>query len=199
MTKQIELSALEQEDDQASKQRRDVVQQEVDDLKVKVEKIAKIWQDERGGLTRIKDVKEELASAKREVDMAKGRGDFAKAGELMHATIPRLEQELHDLEELEDPSKRKKKRLLTDAVDADAIATIVARHTGIPVSKISGSESRKLIRMEERLRDRVVGQDHALKAVSNCVRMARTGLQDRNKTLGNFLFLGPSGVGKTGE
>ena len=199
MTKQIELSALEQEDDQASKQRRDVVQQEVDDLKVKVEKIAKIWQDERGGLTRIKDVKEELASAKREVDMAKGRGDFAKAGELMHATIPRLEQELHDLEELEDPSKRKKKRLLTDAVDADAIATIVARHTGIPVSKISGSESRKLIRMEERLRDRVVGQDHALKAVSNCVRMARTGLQDRNKTLGNFLFLGPSGVGKTGK
>ena len=199
MTKQIELSALEQEDDQASKQRRDVVQQEVDDLKVKVEKIAKIWQDERGGLTRIKDVKEELASAKREVDMAKGRGDFAKAGELMHATIPRLEQELHDLEELEDPSKRKKKRLLTDAVDADAIATIVARHTGIPVSKISGSESRKLIKMEERLRDRVVGQDHALEAVSNCVRMARTGLQDRNKTLGNLLFLGPSGVGKTGE
>mmetsp|Transcript_28146 Transcript_28146/g.56277 ORF Transcript_28146/g.56277 Transcript_28146/m.56277 type:complete len:112 (+) Transcript_28146:74-409(+) len=93
--------------------------------------------------------------------------------------------------------KKKKGKLLSDAVTADAIATIVARHTGIPVSRISGSETQKLLHMEDKLRERVVGQDHALEALSNCVRLARTGLQARDRTLGNFLFVGPSGVGKT--
>jgi len=88
-------------------------------------------------------------------------------------------------------------RLLTDSVDANAIATIVARATGIPVSKITGKESRKLLHMEDQLRSRVVGQDHALTAVSDCVRLSRTGLQARDRTRGNFLFAGPSGVGKT--
>jgi ATP-dependent Clp protease ATP-binding subunit ClpB len=114
----------------------------------------------------------------------------------LHSTIPRLEHQLHDLEEADETTSgpgKKKKRLLAEAVTADAISTIVARHTGIPVSRITGSESKKLLKMEDKLRERVVGQDHALEAVSNCVRLARTRLQDR--TLGNFLFLGPSGVG----
>jgi ATP-dependent Clp protease ATP-binding subunit ClpB len=125
----------------------------------------------------------------------------------LHATIPRYNDELHQLEEeAEDAKKTKtknenenknKKRLLSVAVTADAIATIVSRHTGIPVSRISGNETQKLLHMEDKLRDRVVGQDHALEVVSNCVRLARTGLQARNRTLGNFLMVGPSGVGKT--
>jgi ATP-dependent Clp protease ATP-binding subunit ClpB len=200
MTKQIELSAMEQEDDEASKVRRDAVAKEVQDLKSKAARVTKVWQEERGELNRIKEVKEELADARRQVDIARSKGDFNKAGELLHSTIPRLEHELHDLEEADEtgasgPGKKKKKKLLADAVTADAIATIVARHTGIPVSRITGSESKKLLKMEDKLRERVVGQDHALEAVSNCVRLARTRLQAQHRTLGNFLFLGPSGVG----
>ena len=118
---------------------------------------------------------------------------------MLHSTIPRLQHELEELEEKEgdEDAAVKKHRLLHDAVDANAIATIVARATGIPVSKITGKESRKLLHMEDQLRKRVVGQDHALEAVSNCVRLSRTGLQARDRTRGNFLFVGPSGVGKT--
>ena len=194
MTKQIELSALEQEDDAASNARREAVQKDVSDLKSKVDKYTKIWQDERNELNRVKQVKEELAQAKRAMELAKAKGDFNKAGELNYSTIPRLERELHQLETDEVP-KKKKKKLLAEAVTADAIATIVSRHTGIPVSRITGSESKKLLKMEEKLRERVVGQDHALEAVSNCVRLSRTRLQAQDRTLGNFLFLGPSGVG----
>lgn len=144
------------------------------------------------------------------MEVARSKGDYAKAGELLHATIPQLEHELQELEEEQDESsggdysspssskkKKKKHKLLAEAVGADAIATIVARHTGIPVSRITGTESHKLLHMEEELRTRVVGQDHALAAVSNCVRLARTRLQAQDRALGNFLFVGPSGVGKT--
>merc|ERR1712070_1304081 len=131
---------------------------------------------------------------------ARSKGDFAKAGELRHSTIPDLEEELKEREEQEDREERnpnKGNRLLIDAVDANSIATIVARATGIPVSRVSGKESKKLLYMEDELRNRVVGQEHALEAVSNCVRLSRTGLQARDRTRGNFLFVGPSGVGKT--
>merc|ERR1712070_370322 len=131
---------------------------------------------------------------------ARSKGDFAKAGELRHSTIPDLEEELKEREEQEDREERnpnKGNRLLIDAVDANSIATIVARATGIPVSRVSGKESKKLLHMEEELRNRVIGQDHALEAVSNSVRLSRTGLQARDRTRGNFLFAGPSGVGKT--
>jgi ATP-dependent Clp protease ATP-binding subunit ClpB len=198
MTKQIELSAMEQEDDEASKVRRDAVAKEVQDLKNKAARVTKVWQEEREELNRVKEVKEELADVRRQVDIARSKGDFNKAGELLHSIIPKLEHELHDLEESDETAsgpRKKKKKLLAEAVTADAISTIVARHTGIPVSRITGSESKKLLKMEDKLRERVVGQDHALEAVSNCVRLARTRLQAQNRTLGNFLFLGPSGVG----
>mmetsp|Transcript_30246 Transcript_30246/g.73580 ORF Transcript_30246/g.73580 Transcript_30246/m.73580 type:complete len:897 (-) Transcript_30246:1876-4566(-) len=200
MTKQIELSALKGEDDRESIKRREVVEQEVEELEDRVKKLTETWQEERRSLTRVKDLKEELAQAKRDMEVARAKGDFGKAGELLHATIPKLQDELERLEEQEeqaDHDKTKKKRLLHDAVDAEAIATIVSRATGIPVSKLSGKESKKLLHMEDRLRERVIGQDHALQAVSNCVRLSRTGLQARDRTLGNFLFVGPSGVGKT--
>lgn len=207
MTKQMELSALqaEQDDDPVSATRAKEVEEQVKALQQKVDKVTKRWQSERQELNRIKDLKEELAQLRRAMEVARGKGDYAKAGELMHSTIPNLEDEIRHLEEEEASSqdqhqhgkKKKKKKLLVDAVTADAVATIVARHTGIPVSRITGSESQKLLHMEDYLRTKVVGQDHALQAVSNCVRLARTRLQAQDRTLGNFLFVGPSGVGKT--
>ena len=149
-----------------------------------------MWQEEREELNRVKEVKEELADARRQVEIARSKGDFDKAGELLHSTIPKLEHQLHDLEGADERASghsKKKKKLLAEAVTADAISTIVARQTGgIPVSRITGSESKELLKMEEKLRERVVGQDHALEAVSNCVRLARTRLQAQDRTLGNF-------------
>lgn len=202
VTKQIEMSALQgEDDDKESIKRLEIVEKEAQDLKERAQKLTQMWQDERNSLHRVKDLKKELANARREMDVARSKGDFAKAGELLHSTIPDLEQELKEREEEEDRQTAQKatkgNRLLMDAVDANAIASIVARATGIPVSKISGQESQKLLHMEDELRTRVVGQDHALEAVSNCVRLSRTGLQAKDRTRGNFLCVGPSGVGKT--
>jgi len=199
-TKQIEMSALKGEDDKDSIKRREVITAEVKELMERAQKLTERWQEERRSLNRVKDLKEELAKAQREVEVARSKGDFAKAGELLHSTLPGLRHELEERENEEDrtaTSNKEHNRLLNEAVDANAIATIVARATGIPVSKITGKESRKLLHMEDQLRTRVVGQDHALEAVSNCVRLSRTGLQARDRTRGNFLFAGPSGVGKT--
>jgi ATP-dependent Clp protease ATP-binding subunit ClpB len=201
MTRQIELSALENEDDKDPKAeaRRNQVKEQVDSLKQEVERLTDLWTEEKTELNRVQLIKEELEQAKLEMDVARRKGDFARAGELIHATIPSLERELDALESTVenkgDGSKTKHHKMLADAVTADAIATIIARHTGIPVSRVAGKESSKLLHMEDKLRERVVGQDHALEAVSNCVRLARTRLQAQDRTLGNFLFLGPTGVG----
>jgi ATP-dependent Clp protease ATP-binding subunit ClpB len=202
LTRQIELSALENEDDKKSLVRKESVQEEVNRLKDEMDRLTEIWQKEKDELNRIRNLKEELEQARLEMDKARRRGDYAKAGELLHSTIPKLEHDLADLEEAEaagqgENKKKKHSKMLAESVTADAIATIIARHTGIPVSRITGNESRKLLTMEDKLRERVVGQDHALEAVSNCVRLARTRLQAQDRTLGNFLFLGPTGVGKT--
>lgn len=200
LTKQIELSALENEgDDMRSKARLDTVQKEVDSLKNKLNELNEIWRKEREELDKAKNVQELLDEAKRDLEKARQKGDFATAGELQHGKIPRLELELHELEkETEDGSKKKRPhKMLAEYVSGDAIATCVARHTGIPVSRLTGSESKKLLEMESKLKESVVGQDSALVSVSNCVRLARTRLQAQDRTLGNFLFLGPTGVGKT--
>eukprot|EP00977_Amphora_coffeiformis_P014488 scaffold4060_cov190-Amphora_coffeaeformis.AAC.22 len=207
MTRQIEASALENEgDDPKVKSRREEVRQDVKALQEEIKSLTDTWMEEKRALTRVHDVQKELEDARLALDAARRRGDFAKAGELMHGTIPTLEHELHDLEQgVESESttttgsgkKKKKEKMLSEAVTADAIATIIARHTGIPVSRIAGNESKKLLHMEEKLRERVVGQDHALEVISNAVRLARTRLQAHDRTLGNFLFLGPTGVGKT--
>ena len=200
LTKQIELSALENEakDDTKVQARLKEVQKEVKALKDEIQTWTDKWMAEKNALNRVHDVQKELEDARLALDQARNRGDFAKAGELMHGTIPRLEKELHDLEHPETTSTGgSKDKMLSEAVTADAIATIIARHTGIPVSRIAGNESKKLLHMEEKLRQRVVGQDHALETISNAVRLARTRLQAHDRTLGNFLFLGPTGVGKT--
>jgi ATP-dependent Clp protease ATP-binding subunit ClpB len=211
LTKQIELSALDQEyeTDREVQERHKEVASQVEHLKQRVQQLTQRWQDERKELNRVKDLKDELAQARRDSDEARSKGNFEKAGELLYSRIPKLERELNQLEQEEAQAKGRgksknksssasSKKLLAEAVTADAIAEIVARHTGIPVSTVlEKGESRKLLTMENDLRKRVVGQDHALVAVSNCVRLSRTRLQAQDRTLGNFLFVGPSGVGKT--
>jgi len=197
LTKQIELSALENEEqpDNQVKERLAIIKEQVAELQEEVDGMTTEWQNERNELTRVKDVKEELAAKRHEMEVARSKGDFNKAGELLHGIIPRLETELQELEN--DNKNNDSEKLLAHAVTAETIASIVARHTGIPVTKLTGEEGEKLLTLEDDLRKRVVGQDHALEAVANCVRLSRTGLQATDKTLGNFLFLGPSGVGKT--
>jgi ATP-dependent Clp protease ATP-binding subunit ClpB len=214
LTRQIELSALqnEDEDDEKVQTRKKELKAEVEELKVKAKSLTDEWMAEKTELNRAKTVKEELAQARSALETARRQGDFNKAGELLHSTIPRLEHELEELEHKvdhgssgggggggkDDKQRHKtqhKKKMLAEAVTAEAIANIIAKHTGIPVSRITGDEGSKLLHIEDKLRERVVGQDHALEAVSNAVRLARTRLQAHDRTLGNFLFLGPTGVG----
>jgi len=206
LTKQIEQSALANEgEDVKSKARKEIVDSEVDALKTELDRLQSMWITEKNELERGKKLQEKLDAARRELIRARKGGDLAKAAELQHAVIPSLEEEMEGWDKVESgttttedhPSKEKQHKMLSDFVSADAIATVVARHTGIPVSRITGSESRKLLKLEDRLRERVVGQDAALAAASNCVRLARTRLQAPDRTLGNFMFLGPTGVGKT--
>jgi ATP-dependent Clp protease ATP-binding subunit ClpB len=198
MTRQIELSALENEEgaDQKQKQRKSEVEKEVAKLKKQVHDLTQKWTDERNELNRVHDVKHEIEQARIAMEQARRQGDFAKTAEYMHSTIPRLEKELQALENAADVTTGEGK-MLAEAVTAQAIATIISSHTGIPVSRLTGDESKKLLNMEDVLRKRVVGQDHALSVVSDTVRLARTRLQAHDRTLGNLLFLGPTGVGKT--
>ncbi|ACI64234.1 member of the clp superfamily, large regulatory subunit, partial [Thalassiosira pseudonana CCMP1335] len=201
LTKQIEQSALANEgDDAKSKARKEHVDSEVLELKKELDRLQNMWMKEKDELERGKKLQEKLDSARRELVVARKQGDLAKAAELLHAVIPSLEEEMEELEKEEggtghDGSAHLK--MLSDYVSAEAIATVVARHTGIPVSRLTGSESRKLLHLEDKLRERVVGQEAALSAVSQCVRLSRTRLQASDRTLGNFLFIGPTGVGKT--
>ncbi|GKY98619.1 hypothetical protein MPSEU_000818600 [Mayamaea pseudoterrestris] len=205
LTRQIEASALENEDkaDDKIAARKRLVQQEIKELQSKIKDLMDTWEEEKKELNRAKELKGELERARQELEMARRQGNFNRAGELLHSTIPRLEHEMEEVEQKVDAAssdkrgKGHKPKMLAEAVTADAVATIVARQTGIPVSRIAGDEGKKLLHIEDKLRLRVVGQEHALIAVSNCVRLARTRLQSSNRTLGNFLFLGPSGVGKT--
>lgn len=194
LTKQIEKSALEQEQDAKSVLRLKEVSAQVEELQAEQARLTQEWEAEKAELERVKTLQTDLQEAQVALEQARREGNFTKAGELMHSTIPNLQ---HELERVEQTISSHPK-MLADAVTADAIAGIVSRHTGIPVSKITGAEeSHKLLHLEEELRQRVVGQDHALTAIANCVRLARTRLQAHDRTLGNFLFLGPTGVGKT--
>ena len=195
LTKQIEQSALASEgDDAKSKARKEQVDSEVKALQMELERLNELWRTEKEDLEKSKKLQEKLDVARRELAVARKTGDLAKAAELQHSVIPSLEAEMESLDKDESSSgSGRQHKMLSDYVTAEAIATVVARHTGIPVSRITGSESRKLLHLEDRLRARVVGQDAALKAVSDCVRLSRTRLQAPDRTLGTFLFLGPTG------
>lgn len=187
----IEASALEKETDKASQDRLEVLKSELVKLENRSEKLTKIWMAEKEKLNSAQHIKEQLEQARIDLARCQRQGELQRAGELAYGLIPTLEQQLDAAEETEGSS------LMNDTVKEDDIAGVVSRWTGIPIDKMLSGEREKLLDMENRLRSRVVGQEDALIAVSNAVRRARAGLQDENRPIGSFLFLGPTGVGKT--
>ena len=188
---QIEAEALKKEDDQASKDRLEKLERELGDLQQQSAGMTAKWQAERDKLDQARTLKERLDHARAELDQAKRAGDLAKAGELSYGVIPQLEKELAAAESQDEDV------MVEEAVRPEQIAGVVERWTGIPMSKMLEGERDKLLRMEDELGKRVIGQMQAVQAVSRAVRRARAGLQDENRPLGSFLFLGPTGVGKT--
>ncbi|NCW69436.1 MAG: AAA family ATPase, partial [Marivivens sp.] len=188
---QIEAVALEKEDDDASKTRLDKLRQELSDLQEKADAMTAKWQAERDKLEGARALKEKLDKARADLEIAKREGNLAKAGELSYGVIPQLERDLSQAEALEG------EQMVEEAVRPEQIAEVVERWTGIPTSKMLEGEREKLLRMEDGLHKRVIGQKAAVRAVANAVRRARAGLNDENRPLGSFLFLGPTGVGKT--
>jgi len=191
MQLQIEEAALKLEDDQASKDRLETLQKDLADLQERSREMTASWQAERDKLAGARDIKEKLDRARADLDIAKREGNLAKAGELSYGVIPQLEKELEAAE------TREEGMMVEEAVRPDQIASVVERWTGIPAGKMLEGERDKLLRMEEQLHGRVIGQNSAVTAVANAVRRARAGLNDENRPLGSFLFLGPTGVGKT--
>jgi ATP-dependent Clp protease ATP-binding subunit ClpB len=188
---QIEAEALKKEDDAASRDRLEALEKELSNLQEQSAEMTAKWQAERDKLDAARTLKERLDHARAELEQAKRAGDLAKAGELSYGVIPGLEKELAEADAQEDEV------MVEEAVRPEQIAEVIARRIGIPVSKMLEGEREKLLRMEEELGRRVVGQSQAVSAVSRAVRRARAGLQDENRPLGSFLFLGPTGVGKT--
>ncbi|MBC9179676.1 ATP-dependent chaperone ClpB [Pseudoroseomonas ludipueritiae] len=184
----IEREALKKENDQASRDRLEKLERELAELEEKSNALGAAWQAEKGKLAEAQKAKEELDRARTEVEMAQRKGDYAKAGELLYGRIPELERQI---------AAGGDGQLVNEAVTEESIAAVVSRWTGVPVDKMLEGERAKLLRMEDELRKRVIGQEEALEAVSKAVRRARAGLQDPSRPIGSFLFLGPTGVGKT--
>jgi ATP-dependent Clp protease ATP-binding subunit ClpB len=187
----IEREALKKETDKASKDRLIALEGELADLEDQSDALTAKWQQEKKSVADVQSLKERLDAARSEVEVAQRKGNFARAGELTYGVIPDLERQLKAIED------RKDDVLAAEAVTAENIAQIVSRWTGIPVDKMLEGEREKLLHMETDLEKRVVGQNEAVRAISNAVRRARAGLQDPNRPIGSFLFLGPTGVGKT--
>ena len=192
LQKQIEVEALRLEEDTASKKRLLSLEKDLIGLQERSTELTAKWQAERDELASARDLKEQLEKARSDLDAAKRLGDLAKAGELSYSIIPQLEKLLSTAEDKEAEGK-----IVEETVRPDQIAAVVERWTGIPTTKILESERDKLLRMEEALENRVIGQKKAVRALANAVRRARAGLNDENRPLGSFLFLGPTGVGKT--
>jgi len=184
----IEREALRKESDIASRERLETLEKELAELEDKANAMAAAWKSEKEQVAESQKLKERLDQAKNEVEIAQRRGDLARASELLYGVIPDLERKL---------AKESDGKLVNEAVTEESIAGVVSRWTGVPMERMLEGERGKLLRIEEELRKRVIGQDEALKAVANAVRRSRAGLQDPNRPIGSFLFLGPTGVGKT--
>ena len=193
LQKQIEAEALKKEPDQASKDRLAKLEKELSALQQKSAEMTAAWQAERARLESTRELKEQLDRARADLDQAKREGDLGRAGRLAYGDIPDLERRLSEAEarETEDGA------MVEEAVRPEQIAQVIERWTGIPTSKMLEGEREKLLRMEEELGRRVIGQERAVRAISNAVRRSRAGLSDESRPLGSFLFLGPTGVGKT--
>jgi ATP-dependent Clp protease ATP-binding subunit ClpB len=192
---EIERQALAKEKDKASKERREKIEKELADLKERSSAMKGEWQREKQALEQVKQIKAEIEKVRFETEQATRAGDLGKAAELRYGKLPELERKLQEeetrLQKTEGP------RMLKEEVDAEDVAEIVSKWTGIPVTRMMESEIEKLLHIEDRLRERVVGQDAALLTVANAVRRSRAGLGDPKRPIGSFLFMGPTGVGKT--
>lgn len=188
----IEREALKKEDDSASKDRLENLEKELANLEERSSELTAKWQEHKTKLNDIQKTKESLDHARNELDIAHRAGNLAKAGELMYSVIPSLEKKLREMED-GAPEKGAKR----EEVTSQDVASVVSRWTGIPVDKMLEGEKEKLLRMEDHLHVRVIGQIEAIEAISNAVRRSRSGLQDPDRPMGSFLFLGPTGVGKT--
>ena len=196
MQLEIEREALRKERDKASVQRLAKLEKELADLKENRQRLQSHWEQEKEAIQGARQVKEELEQVRLEIERAQRDGDYAKASELQYGRLPQLEQRIHG-EESRLAELQKSQRMLKEEVDEDDIADVVAKWTNIPVTRLLEGEIQKLIHMEVRLHQRIVGQDEAITAVANAIRRARAGLHDPNRPVGGFIFLGPTGVGKT--
>jgi ATP-dependent Clp protease ATP-binding subunit ClpB len=196
MQLEIEREALKREKDKASKERLKKLEQEIAELREKSKALTTHWQAEKQAISHLRSLKEKLEQTRLEMERAERNADLEKAARLRYGEQRQLEEQIRAAEQrLKD--MQSENPLLKEEVEAEEIAQIVARWTGIPVSKLLEGETQKLLRMEQGLHQRVVGQDEAVRVVSNAVRRARAGLQDPNRPIGSFIFLGPTGVGKT--
>jgi ATP-dependent Clp protease ATP-binding subunit ClpB len=196
MQLEIEREALRKERDQASRERLTRLEKELADLKEQETQLRAHWEHEKEAIQNVRKYREELERARLQIETAQRAGEYAKASELQYGRVPELERNIQE-QEAKLAELQKQQRMLKEEVDEEDIAEVVAKWTNIPVSRLMEGEIQKLIHMEERLHQRVVGQDEAIRAVSNAMRRARAGLQDPNRPLGSFMFLGPTGVGKT--
>jgi ATP-dependent Clp protease ATP-binding subunit ClpB len=196
MQLEIEREALRKEKDRASAERLDRLEKELANLKEEQSRLQAQWEHEKSAIKGTSDLKQQLEDARNELAVAQRAGDYAKASELQYGRIPELEKRLQQAD-AGGATAPKGPRMLKEEVDEEDIAEVVGKWTSIPVSRLMEGEIQKLIHMEDRLHQRVVGQDEAIRAVSNAMRRARAGLQDPNRPLGSFIFLGPTGVGKT--
>ncbi len=194
MQLEMEKQALKKERDAASKERLAKLEKELADLKEQSSRLKAQWQKEKEEITKSQKIAEQIEQMRTELEQAQRRGDLQRASEIQYGRIPELQNQLDTLKSKQDESGH---ILLKEEVTEEDIAKVVSSWTGIPVSRLQEGERQKLVKMEERLMERVVGQEQAIRAVSNAVRRARAGLQDENRPIGSFMFLGPTGVGKT--
>jgi len=193
---EIEKQAVMKEDSKESKEKLDKIGKEMAELQVKRDELRAQWLSEKEVIAKIRDNKEQLESLRIDAERAEREGDLTKAAELRYGKLPEIRKALED-ENKKLLEAQKRRKMLKEEVDEEDIAEVVSKWTGIPVSRMLEGEIQKLLHMDDRLRQRVVGQDEAIEAVSNAVRRARAGIQDPNRPLGSFIFLGPTGVGKT--
>jgi ATP-dependent Clp protease ATP-binding subunit ClpB len=196
MQLEIERTALKKESDKASRDRLTKLEKDLADLQETSKKLKAQWQTEKAVVDEIRNLKSAMEMSKEQMEQAKREGNLGKASEIQYGRLPELEKKLKTADE-KLAKLQKTSKMLTEEVTENDIAEVVAAWTGVPVSRLLEGEREKLVHMEERLRDRVVGQDDGVTAVSNAVRRARSGLQDPNRPIGSFIFLGPTGVGKT--
>ncbi len=194
---QIEREAVKKEKDEASQKRLELIEEEISKLEVEIADMEEIWLAEKAQAQGSQHVREDIDKLRQRIEELTRKGDFNKVAELQYGKLPELEKRLKEAQAIEKGGEGAKPRLLRTQVGAEEIAEVVSRATGIPVAKMMQGEKDKLLQMEGKLHDRVVGQDEAITAVANAIRRSRSGLSDPNRPTGSFLFLGPTGVGKT--